>query len=53
MLEIIVFVDVWFKNGSTQSYAVFYGEFENEKKNGQKIFDLPEQGFEPEIKDFQ
>ena len=25
-----------------------YGEFENEKK-GQKIFDLPERGFEPQI----
>jgi hypothetical protein len=25
------------KNGETQRYAVFYGEFENEKKKGQKI----------------
>ena len=32
-----------------QRYAVFYGEFENEKKKGQKIFDLPERGFEPRI----
>ena len=32
-----------------QRYAVFYGEFENEKKKGQKKFDLPEQGFEPQI----
>ena len=32
-----------------QRYAVFYGEFENEKKKGQKNFDLPEQGFEPQI----
>ena len=29
------------------SYSVFYGEYENEKKKGQKIFDLPERGFEP------
>ena len=27
----------------------FYGEFENEKKKGQKFFDLPERGFEPQI----
>ena len=27
----------------------FFGEFGNEKKKGQKIFDLPEQGFEPQI----
>ena len=32
-----------------QRYAVFYGEFENEKKKRQKIFDLPERGFEPQI----
>ena len=32
-----------------QRYAVFYGEFENEKKKGQKFFDLPEQGFEPQM----
>ena len=32
-----------------QRYAVFYGEFENEKKKGQKNFDLPERGFEPQI----
>ena len=32
-----------------QRYAVFYGEFEIEKKKGQKNFDLPEQGFEPHI----
>ena len=32
-----------------QRYAVFYGEFENEKKKGQKMFDLPERGFEPQI----
>ena len=24
-------------------------EFENEKKKGQKFFDIPEQGFEPQI----
>ena len=30
-------------------YAVFYGEFENEKKKRQNIFDLPERGFEPQI----
>ena len=32
-----------------QRYAVFYGEFENDKKKGQKFFDLPEQGFEYQI----
>ncbi len=32
-----------------QRDAVFYGEFENKKKKGQKIFDLPERGFEPQI----
>ena len=32
-----------------QRYAVFYGEFENEKKKGQKNFDLPERGYEPQI----
>ena len=31
-----------------QRYAVFYGEFENERKKGQKKFDLAEQGFEPQ-----
>jgi hypothetical protein len=30
-------------------YSVFYGEYENEKKTGQKIFDLPQWGFEPRI----
>ena len=28
----------------------FIGEFENEKKKGQNNFDLPEQGFEPQIR---
>ena len=32
-----------------QRYAVFYGEFENEKKKGRNFFDLPERGFEPQI----
>ena len=32
-----------------QRYAVFYGEFENEKKKGQKFVDLLELGFEPQI----
>ena len=27
-------------------YSVFYGEYENEKKKGQKKFDLPRRGFE-------
>ena len=31
------------------SIQVFYGEFENEKKWGQKIFVLPQLGFEPRI----
>ena len=30
-------------------YLGFYGKYENEKKIGQKIFDLPELGFEPQI----
>jgi hypothetical protein len=30
-------------------YAVFYGEFENERKKGQIFFDLSERGFEPQI----
>ena len=30
-------------------YSVFYGEYENEKKTGQNKFDLPQQGFEPQI----
>ena len=29
-------------------YSVFYGEYENEKKTGQK-FDLTQWGFEPRI----
>ena len=32
-----------------QRYAVFYGEFINEKKKGQKNFDLLERGFEAQI----
>ena len=32
-----------------QRYPVLCEEFENEKKKGQKIFDLPERGFEPRI----
>ena len=32
-----------------QRHAVFYGEFENEKKKGQQNFDLSERGFEPQI----
>ena len=27
----------------------FIREFENEKKKGQNVFDLPERGFEPQI----
>ena len=27
----------------------FYGDYENEKTTGQNKFDLPEQGFEPQI----
>ena len=27
----------------------FYGEFENEQKKDKHFFDLPEQGFEPQI----
>ena len=29
--------------------SVFYGKYENEKKTGQKKFDLPQRGFEPPI----
>ena len=32
-----------------QRYAVFYGEFEIEKKKDKKNFDLPDWGFEPRI----
>ena len=32
-----------------QRCAAFYGEFENEKKKGQKNLDLPERGFKPKI----
>ena len=32
-----------------QRYAVFHGEFENEKKKGQKNVDIPERGFEPQF----
>ena len=41
MLKIFVFIDI--------CYAVFYGEFENKKKKGQKIFDHVEMRFEPQI----
>ena len=34
---------------NNKKYAVFYKEFENEKKREQKIFVLPKQGFEPQI----
>ena len=30
-------------------HSIFYGEYEIEKKTGQKIFDLPQRGFEPQI----
>ena len=30
-------------------YSVFYLEYENEKKKGQKKIDLPQRGFEPRI----
>ena len=30
-------------------YSVFYGEYENEKKNGTKKFNLFQWGFEPRI----
>ena len=30
-------------------YSVSYGKYENEKKTGQKKFDLPQRGFEPPI----
>ena len=32
-----------------QRYTVFYREFENEQKKGQKNFDLPDRGFELQI----
>ena len=31
------------------SYAVFYGEFENDQKKIKNVFDLLERGFEPQI----
>ena len=30
-------------------YSVFYGEYENENNTGQKKFDLPQRGFEPQL----
>ena len=30
-------------------YSVFYGQYKNEKKTGQKKFELPQRGFEPWI----
>ena len=30
-------------------YSVIYGEYENEKKTGQKKFNLLQRGFEPPI----
>ena len=30
-------------------YSVFYGEYENEKKTGQKNLTFPDEGFEPRI----
>ena len=32
-----------------EKISSFYGEFENEMNKGQKIFDLPDQGFEHQI----
>ena len=54
MLKFFVSIDIWFVKQDVQKwlkkrYAVFYGEFENEKKKGQKKFDLPERGFDPQI----
>ena len=31
------------------TYVVLYGEFEKEKEKNKSFFDLPEQGFEPQI----
>ena len=30
-------------------YSVFYGEYENQKKTGQKFFYLPQRAFKPRI----
>ena len=30
-------------------YSVFYGEYENKKRTGQKKIDLPQRRFEPQI----
>ena len=44
MLKIFVFIDIWFVKQDIQKwlkkqrYAVFYGEFENEKKKMTKKF---------------
>ena len=32
-----------------QNSNLFYGEYENEKKMGEKKFDLPQRVFEPQI----
>ena len=53
MLKIIVFIDTYLicktRYSKMVQMCIFYGEFENEKKKGQKFFDLPEQEFEPQI----
>ena len=44
MLKIFVFIDIWFVKQDIQKWLknkdmqFFYGEFENEKKKGQKKF---------------
>ena len=37
------------KSGENKRYPLLCEEFENEKKKVQISFDLPEQGFEPQI----
>ena len=54
MLKMLVFIDYWFVKQGIQKWLKtkifsFYGEFENEQKKDKTIFDLPEQGFKPQI----
>jgi hypothetical protein len=54
MLKMFFFIDIWFEKQDIQKWlktkiCSFYGEFGNEQKKDKKNFDLPEQGYEPQI----
>ena len=53
MLKIFVFIDIWFVKQDIQKcfeYAVFYGEFENEKKKVQKFLTFRSGIWTPDFK---